>query len=154
MWIKETMDPELTDAQFQLQVLVRLKLHPGRRSDSLAWVTCHASCGSDPRRAHGHLSHGTLAFDMAHGHVGTRFFLCFNFYMSCSSILVGRYSQTSNVKFQHFANLAKDQIQIFKCRASPDISSLPIHKEYGRMPTVCGEIFCVWISQGIKTRHG
>lgn len=71
--IKETMDPELTDFQFQLQVLVRLKLHPGRRSDSLAWVTCHASCGSDPRRAHGHLSHGTLAFDMAHGHVGTRF---------------------------------------------------------------------------------
>ena len=123
MWIKETMDPELTDAQFQLQVLVRLKLHPGRRSDSLAWVTCHASCGSDPRRAHGHLSHGTLAFDMAHGHVGTRFFLCFNFYMSCSSILVGKIQ--SNVKRQ-VSTLCKS------CQGSdPDfqVSSISRHLE-------------------------
>ena len=73
----------------------KCELQRGRRSDSLAWVTCHASCGSDPRRAHGHLSHGTLAFDMAHGHVGKprcdEIWLCFNFYISCSSIV--RYSQ-------------------------------------------------------------
>ena len=48
------------------------ELHRGRRfGDGLdCLVTCHASCGSDPRRAHGHLSHGTLAFDLAHGHIG------------------------------------------------------------------------------------
>lgn len=104
VWIKD-MDPELTDAQFQLQVLVRLKLHPGRRSDSLAWVTCHASCGSDPRRAHGHLSHGTLAFDMAHGHVGTRFD-----YVSTSTWVVARFSLEDTVKISQMSSFNTLQI--------------------------------------------
>ena len=153
VWIKD-MDPELTDAQFQLQVLVRLKLHRGRRSDSLAWVTCHASCGSDPRRAHGHLSHGTLAFDMAHGHVGTRFD-----YVSTSTWVVARFSLENTVKrqtssFNTLQILPRTRSRFSSVEHLQTSRACRSTKSTAVLPTVCGEIFSVWISQGIKTHHG
>ena len=148
---------ETWDAQFQ-QVLVHddcrkmwkvlcdqlCELHRGRRfGDGLdCLVTCHASCGSDPRRAHGHLSHGTLAFDLAHGHIGKprcEEIWYLKFYIKATWVL-RRFLDTVKRQTMHetkvslAASFSKDQIQIFKCRSHLELDQ-----------RVRCKSFCIWI---------